>query len=261
MGLSVAIMTYNEEKNLKRTLQSISKNADEIVIIDGGSTDNTENIAKEFKANFYVEQWKGYGKQRNSAIEKCKEEWILNIDADEEASLELLENIKKIIQKPINSEQKVYEINRVSFCFGKKLKHGGWGTSYAIRLFTKKSGYFNDNTVHEEFVTEINIERLKGDLYHHSYLTLEDYFSKFNRYTTEGALDYYKKGKKSSLFQILFNPIYKFIKMYIIRLGFLDGVEGFMISVTSALYSMVKYFKLREIYLNNSYKEKLKNNS
>lgn len=258
MGLAVAIMTYNEEKNLKRTLSSINKLANEIIIIDSGSTDNTENIAKEFGAKFYTEKWKGYGKQRNSAIDKCTQEWILNIDADEEVSLELLENIKKIIEQPIPNIEKVYEINRVSFCFGKKLKHGGWGTSYAIRLFTKGSGHFNDNTVHEEFVTKTLIEKLNGDLYHHSYLTLEDYFTKFNRYTTEGALDYYRKGKKSSIFQIVFNPLYKFIKMYIVRLGFLDGIEGFVISVTSALYSMVKYFKLREMYLNNSYKDKIK---
>ncbi|MGL5054125.1 MAG: glycosyltransferase family 2 protein [Fusobacteriaceae bacterium] len=258
MGLAVAIMTCNEEKNLKRTLSSIHKLANEIIIIDSGSTDNTESIAKEFGAKFYTEKWKGYGKQRNSVIAKCTQEWILNIDADEEVSPELFDNIKKIVEEPTPDTEKVYEINRVSFCFGKKLKHGGWGTSYAIRLFTKDGGHFNDNTVHEEFVTSISIQKLKGDLYHHSYLTLEDYFSKFNRYTTEGALDYYRKGKKSSIFQIVFNPLYKFIKMYIIRLGFLDGIEGFVISVTSALYSMVKYFKLREMYLNNSYKDKIK---
>lgn len=254
MRLSVAMMTYNEEKNLKRTLDAIAKLADEIIIVDSGSKDKTHEIAQEFGAKFFIEEWKGYGKQRNSAIEKCSSKWILNIDADEEVSPELFQIIKEVINSDETDEKKVYEINRVSFCFGKKLKHGGWGTSYAIRLFKKGSGYFNDNTVHEEFITESKIERIKGDLFHHSYLTLEDYFLRFNRYTTEGALEYYKQGRKSSLFQIVLNPFYKFIRMYIIRLGFLDGVEGFVIAVTSALYSMVKYFKLREIYKNGAYK-------
>ena len=125
--------------------------------------------------------------------------------------------------------------------FWEKIKHGGWGTSYAV---------------HESFVTQEEIFKIKENIYHHSYLTLEDYFSKFNRYTTEGALEYYKKGKKASIGQVVFNPMYKFIRMYIIRLGFLDGIEGFLLASTSSMYSMVKYFKLREIYKNGSYRSK-----
>ena len=127
-----------------------------------------------------------------------------------------------------------------------------------MRLFLKSAGRFNDNTVHESFVTQEEIYKIKEDIFHHSYLTLEDYFTKFNRYTTEGALEYYKKGKKASIGQIVFNPMYKFLRMYIFRLGFLDGVEGFLLASTSSLYSMVKYFKLREMYRNGSYIKKRK---
>lgn len=109
--------------------------------------------------------------------------------------------------------------------------------------------------VHEDFDTDKKVHLLREELLHHSYLTLQDYFTKFNRYTTEGAIEYYKRGKKASVLQIVFNPIYKFIKMYIIRLGFLDGIEGLMIACASAMYSMVKYFKLREIYKNGAYYE------
>ncbi|MBC2856266.1 glycosyltransferase family 2 protein [Cetobacterium sp. 2A] len=255
MKLTVAMITFNEEKNLDRTLNSIKNIADEIVIVDSGSTDKTKEIAEKYNAKFIFHPWKGYGLQRNFAIENSNGEWILAIDADEEVSLELADKIKEIIEN--ESEKKVFEINRVSVCFGKVLKHGGWGKSYAVRLFTKTSGKFNDNTVHEQFVTEDKIYKInkKDIIYHHSYLTLQDYFTKFNRYTTEGALDYYRKGKKSSIFQIVFNPLFKFIRMYIIRLGFLDGVEGFVIATTSAMYSMVKYFKLREIYKNGAYNE------
>ncbi|MBC2850693.1 glycosyltransferase family 2 protein [Cetobacterium sp. 8H] len=258
MKISVAMITFNEEKILRKTLESVKGLVDEIVIVDSGSTDKTEEIAKEFGAKYFVESWKGYGPQRNSAIDKCQGEWILNIDADEEISEELAKKIKEITT---NSQEKreVFKINRLSVCFGKELKHGGWGTSYAIRLFKKEAGRFNDNTVHEAFETQKEIFKIKEDIFHHSYLTMEDYFIRFNRYTTEGAKDYYKKGKKVSLFDITLNPFYKFIKMYIIRLGFLDGIEGFVIASTSSLYSMIKYFKLREMYRNGSYIQK--NNS
>lgn len=258
MKISVAMITLNEEKILRKTLDSVKGLVDEIVIVDSGSTDSTEMIAREFGARFFVEPWKGYGPQRNSAIDKCQGEWILNIDADEELSEPLIEKIREIVNEN-NPEKKVYKINRLSVCFGKQLKHGGWGTSYAVRLFKKEVGRFNDNSVHEEFKTEEKIFKIKEDIFHHSYLTMEDYFTRFNRYTTEGAREYYKQGKKVSIFDIVLNPLYKFIKMYIIRLGFLDGIPGFVISCTSAMYSMIKYFKLREMYKNGAYIQK--NNS
>ena len=251
--LTVSMITLNEEKILEKTLSSIKEIADEIIIVDSGSTDRTKEIALKYKAKIIDQKWIGYGGQRNVAIDNATNEWVLNIDADEEISPKLAEKIKMIKNKEISGE--VFEINFTSVCFGKKLKHGGWSNSYHIRLFKKTAGRFNDNMVHEEFITTKKISRLKEEIYHHSYLTLEDYFVKFNRYTTEGAIDYYKKGKKASVMQIIFNPIYKFIKMYVIRFGFLDGIEGLMIASTSALYSMVKYFKLREIYKNGVYYE------
>mgnify|MGYP000035979056 FL=1 len=254
MKLSAAIMTFNEERNLERTLKALADICGEIVIVDSGSTDKTKEIAEKYEARFIYQPWLGYGKQRNAAIDNCSGKWILAVDADEELSPELKQKITEIING--NEDKKVYEINRLSVCFGKKIKHGGWGTSYAVRLFLKTAGRFNDNTVHESFVTQEEIFKIKENIYHHSYLTLEDYFSKFNRYTTEGALEYYKKGKKASIGQVVFNPMYKFIRMYIIRLGFLDGIEGFLLASTSSMYSMVKYFKLREIYKNGSYRSK-----
>ena len=254
MKLSVAMITLNEERILEKTLHSVKEIADEIIIVDSGSTDNTENIAKKYGAKFFVEKWKGYGPQRNSAIDKCSNKWILNIDADEEISKELQEKIKEI--KEQENSEKVYSINFVSVCFGKKIKHGGWSNSYRIRLFTKDSGRFNDNMVHEEFITNEKTYYLKEPIYHHSYISLEDYFTKFNRYTTEGAIEYYKKGKKSNFFQIALNPIFKFLRMYFIRLGFLDGKEGFLLACTSSMYTMVKYYKLSEIYRNGTYIKK-----
>lgn len=258
MKLSVAMITLNEERILEKTLCAVKEIADEIVIVDSGSTDNTETIARKYGAKFFVEPWKGYGPQRNSAIDKCSGDWVLNIDADEELSPALQKKIAEIknSDKDNKDEKKVYSVNFTSVCFGKKIKHGGWSNSYHIRLFRKDAGRFNDSMVHEEFQTEEKVYTLHEDIYHHSYVSLEDYFKKFNRYTTEGAIEYYKKGKKSNIFQIALNPLFKFIRMYVIRLGFLDGVEGFVLACTSAMYTMVKYYKLSEIYRNGSYIKK-----
>ncbi|MGL4391847.1 MAG: glycosyltransferase family 2 protein [Fusobacteriaceae bacterium] len=250
------MITLNEEKNLERTLKAVEGLADEIIIVDSGSTDKTVLIAEKFGAKVIFQKWLGYGQQRNIAIENSSGEWILCIDADEEIQPKLSKKIKEIINCiDENSKEVVFEIKMISVCFGKILRYGGWGECYSVRFFKKGKGYFNSNDVHEEFVTDCKILKIEEHLLHYSYLTLEEYFSRFNRYTTEGALEYYSRGKKSSVTQIIFNPIYKFLRMYIFRLGFLDGIEGLMISVTSSLYSMVKYFKLREIYRNNSYKK------
>jgi len=235
--LTVSIITLNEEKNLERTLKSVQDFADEIVIVDSGSTDKTEEIAKKFGAKFVYQEWLGYGAQRNKAIDLATSDWVLNIDADEEISPELAKRIKAIKE---NSRYKVYKINFMSVCFNKKIKHGGWSNSYRIRLFRKDAGRFNENSVHEEY----------------TYSDLADYFDRFNKYTTLGAIEYYKKGKKASIISIVLSPIYKFLRMYIVRLGFLDGLEGLLLATTSSLYTMVKYYKLREIYKNNSYIEK-----
>ena len=257
MTLTVAMITLNEEKNLERTLKSVQDFADEIVIVDSGSTDKTEEIAKRFGAKFVYQKWLGYGPQKNKAIELSTSDWILNIDADEEISPELANKIKAIKE---NSRYKVYKINFMSVCFNKKIKHGGWSNTYRIRLFRKNAGSYNENSVHEEFVTTHEIAKLHKYIYHHSYSDLADYFEKFNKYTTLGAIEYYKKGKKASLISIVLSPIYKFLRMYIVRLGFLDGLEGFLLATTSSLYTMVKYYKLREIYKNGSYIEGEGNN-
>lgn len=250
MTLTVAMITLNEEKNLERTLKSVQDFADEIVIVDSGSTDRTEEIAKKFGAKFVYQEWLGYGLQRNKAIELSTSDWILNIDADEEISPELANKIKGIKE---NSRYKVYKINFMSVCFNKKIKHGGWSNSYRIRLFKKDAGRFNENAVHEEFITKEEVSKLNEYIYHHSYSDLADYLRKFNKYTTLGAVEYHYKNKKAGIISIVLSPLYKFIRMYIFRLGFLDGIEGFVLAILSALYTMVKYYKLREIYKNKSY--------
>ncbi len=252
MKLSVGIITFNEERNLPKTLAAAKKVADEIIIVDSNSTDKTIDIANEYGAKVFVENWKGFGPQKNSVIDKCSGDWILLIDADEELSDELIGRIKSVING--NSEYNVYDINRCSVCFGKELKHGGWSNQYATRLWKRGEVRVSNSLVHEEFETTSTKGKIKEKIYHYSYLTMHDYFDRFNKYTTLGAQEYFKRNKNLNLFQITLNPLFKFIRMYIFRFGFLDGIEGFVIASTSAMYSMIKYFKLREMYKNNSYK-------
>lgn len=256
MKLSVGIITFNEEKILPITLEAASKVADEIVIVDSNSSDRTVEIARSFGTKVYDEVWKGFGPQKNSVIEKCSGDWILLIDADEELSDELIKKIKDIKNGIYDYE--VYQINRCSICFGKELKHGGWSNQYATRLWKKDSVKVSDNLVHEEYLTDLEVGKIKEKINHYSYLTMKDYFDRFNRYTTLGAEEYYLRGKKSGVLKIVLNPMYKFFKMYFLRLGFLDGIEGFVIACTSSMYSMAKYFKLREMYKNGSYMENKK---
>jgi glycosyltransferase involved in cell wall biosynthesis len=256
MNLSVAIITKNEERILEKTLKSVRAIAEEIVIVDSGSTDRTEEIAISFGAQFYKEDWKGYGPQKNSAIDKCKGPWILNIDADEVLSDELQKEIAEI--KSSGEEGVIYCIHRRAVVFGKEIRHGEWRKTTPIeRLFPKNSGRYNDKFVHENFISEIKRIPLHGFIYHHTYLTLTDYFQRFNRYSTEAALEYRKWGKKYHLWKLAFEPAFKFFREYLLKLGFLDGVEGLVLAAGGAMFVMTKYFKLRELEKKQSGPNKL----
>jgi glycosyltransferase involved in cell wall biosynthesis len=251
MKLSVGIITYNEERNLPGTLGAVKDIADEIIIVDSHSTDNTVKIAERYGAKIYIEDWKGFGAQKNSAIDKCHGEWILLIDADEEVSTELKARISSIVDGAEDCD--VYSINRCAVCFGKEQKYGGWSNQYAVRLWRNGCVRVSDNLVHEDFITDKEVKKVSEKIFHHTYLTMHDYFERFNKYTTLGAQRYYREGKRPSVTKIILSPLFKFIRMYVFRLGFLDGVEGLAIASTSAMYCMVKYFKLREMHLNNAY--------
>ena len=251
--LSVAIITYNEELRLGRTLEAIKDIADEIIIIDSFSTDKTVEIAESYKAKVYQIPWPGYGKQKNNAIEKCTKEWILLIDADEVITPPLAKEILETIKK---NALNVYKIPQTSVCFGKRIHFGGWSAVSGIKLFKKNSGSFSLEAVHEEFLTDEKVGLLKNRFDHYTYKDYSDYLTKFNRYTSEGAEAALKKNKSSGFFNIVLNPIFKFIRMYIFRLGFLDGLEGLSLAVLSALYTSVKYLKLRELRRQNKANEK-----
>ncbi|MFC1475185.1 glycosyltransferase family 2 protein [Candidatus Zixiibacteriota bacterium] len=243
--LSVVIITKDEEKNISRTLESVTW-ADEIVLVDSQSSDRTVEIAESFGVKIYSPPWRGYGPAKKEGVNRASHRWILSIDADEVVTTELKEEIKSILES--EKPEVGYYLPRMTNFLGKWIKHSGWYPDYVLRLFNKDFGNFNENVVHEAVIVSGTTGQLKNDLLHYSYPNLEEYFNKYNRYTTIGAEELYKKGKKSSIFEIVFKPFIAFIKHFIIKAGFLDGVEGFLVSFLSATAVMVKYAKLRRLY-------------
>ncbi|MBI5573996.1 MAG: glycosyltransferase family 2 protein [Elusimicrobia bacterium] len=241
--ISAIIITKNEEYNLPRCLESV-KWADEIIVVDSGSTDSTIEIARRFGAKVFENQWQGYGAQKNFAIDKATNDWILSIDADEEVSPELQEEIKKVIQNPGNYA--AFKIPRKLIFQGKFLRWGSCYPNYQIRLFHKGKAKFNLDFVHEKLVVDGKIGLLKGSLLHYSYKDLSDYFDRFNCYTTLDAQKRFSKGKKF-YFWYYIQPLLRFFNMYFLRLGLLDGLQGFIWAVLCSFYNFVKFLKLKEL--------------
>jgi len=248
LTLSVAIITKNEEANLARTLASI-RWAGEIVIVDGGSTDRTPEIAREFGAKFFVEDWKGFGAQKNSAIAKCSGDWVLSLDADEEVSTELAEEIRRMLQG--QPEHQAWFLSRRNFFLGRWIRHGGYYPDPKLRLFRRGSAQFEERAVHETIRLTVPAGQLRGDLIHHAYPTLDAYIEHMNRYSALGATQAVARGKTSrSIFAFLWNvvvvPIATFKYNYFLRLGFLDGREGLLLHLYHSAYVSWKYAKAWE---------------
>lgn len=242
-GLSVIVSTYNEENNIEECLESV-KWADEIIVVDSSSKDKTADLAKKFTDKIFITDTKSFSEKKNFGIDKSSGEWILWIDADERVPDLLKEEIQQVISNP-DKETDVYKINRKSFFINKFIKHCGWYPDYGIRLFKKQAGIkFTDVRVHEKILYNGKSGKLKNEIIHYTDLTFEHYISKLNSYTTSSALDLHEKGKKSSLSDIIFRPVFTFIKMYFLKLGVLDGYMGLVLCTLSSAHVFVKYSKL-----------------
>ncbi len=245
--LSVVIISKNEEKNIARCLASVSW-ADEIILIDSQSQDATVSIAQEYGAKVYSPEWKGYGAAKKEGVRRAAGDWILSIDADEEISPELRDEIKSILRDDVHCGG--YYLKRKTLFLGRWIKHCGWYPDYVLRLFRKSKGDFDGAFVHEKVVVDGEIGYLQNELLHYSYPTLEEYFRKFDWYTTLGARETVRKGITAGWFDIVVKPPLSFVSRYILRQGFRDGLEGFLVSVLSSIAVMVKYAKAREMHKN-----------
>jgi glycosyltransferase involved in cell wall biosynthesis len=248
MSISVCIITRNEEANLSRTLASV-RWANEIIVVDSGSTDRTCEIARGFGAKVYVEEWKGFAAQKNSALNKATGDWILALDADEEVTEELAQAIQRITRTP--EAKNGYQIARRNLFLGRWMKHGGFYPDRKLRLWRRGAGSFEDRPVHETAKVNGTIGTLEGDLIHHAYPTLENYIEHMNRYSSLGANLAIKSGKSSAGFfsfveNVLVRPQFTFLYNYFIRLGFLDGREGLLLHFYHHTYVSWKYAKAWE---------------
>lgn len=249
--LSVAIITFNEEENIARTLASVKDIADEIIVVDSGSTDRTVDIAKQFGAKVFIEEWKGFAAQKNSALDKCTFDWILSLDADEEVSPELAKEVEGWIRDPY--DWGVY-VPRRNYFLGRWIKYGGYYPDRKLRLFKNMRARFENRTVHEDVKPAQGAELIdtvaaRGDLIHHQYPTLTSYIEHMNRYSSLGAqMVAEKRGHVGfSLLNIVVRPIATFIYNYFFRLGFLDGKEGLLLHLYHSVYVSWKYAKAWEM--------------
>jgi glycosyltransferase involved in cell wall biosynthesis len=282
--LSVVLITYNEEANLGRTLESVrqlvSDGKGEIIVVDSGSTDRTVEIAKSFLAKVFVEAWKGYAAQKNSAIEKGTGDWILSLDADEEIDASLSQTIGTLIESlervdtlrrhtdvhPFMMEGAEAEVEgcigvkaaqdlggvwiaRKNEFLGRWIKHGGFWPDPKLRLFRRGCGIVEQRAVHETIKVKGRTATLKrGALLHHSYPTLSDYIDHMNRYSSLGAEMVVADGRTGfSVINILIRPWFTFLYNYFLRLGFLDGREGLLLHLYHAIYVSWKYAKAWEL--------------
>ncbi len=250
--LSVVIIAMNEEANLPRCLKSVEW-ADDVVMVDSGSTDRTAEIAREFGARVFDTEWRGFGLVKREAVAHAEGDWILSIDADEVVPPELAAEIRQVIA---DSNDKVgYYIPRRTQFLGRWIYHCGWYPDPVLRLFRRGRGDFDAAVVHEQVVVSGPVGQLRNDLLHYSYPSLDCYFEKFNRYTTLAAEKALAEGRTAGVWQIVMRPLACFLKHYIFKRGFLDGLEGLVLSVLSACHVLVKYAKLRDLVRKNKTKE------
>lgn len=245
--LSVVIITRNEEKNIGRCIDSVKDIADDIVVVDSFSTDRTEEICKSKGARFIQHDFIGHIEQKNYAIALSEYANVLSLDADEALDDILRESISYVKE---NWKYDGYEMNRLTNYCGTWIKHCGWYPDRKLRLFDRRKGKWGGMNPHDKFEMQAgsSIGRLKGDILHYSYYTIEDHYKQIEYFTTINAKASFDKGKQAPVWKLIFAPVIKFIKDYFIRLGFLDGQAGWQICRLSAWATYVKYKKLRALY-------------
>lgn len=239
--VSVIVITKNEAVNIRGCLESV-KWADEIVVLDSGSSDGTVDICRQYTNQVHSsEDWPGFGVQRNRALAKASGEWILALDADERVPPELHREILEVLNR--TEEISVYEIPRLSYYCGRAMRHSGWWPDYVARLFRRDTARFSEAPVHERLCYAGRPGRLRNHLEHFSFRGLDEVLDKINRYSTAGALMMRAQGRSASLSGAILHGLWAFVRTYILYRGFLDGREGFMLAVSNAEGTYYRYLK------------------
>lgn len=246
MTLSVILITHNEAANIRPCLESVAW-ADEIIVVDSGSTDGTPEIAKGMGAQVHSHDWPGFGPQKNRALGYASKDWVFSIDADERVTPEQRAELERAMQA---GRADGYFCPRISQFCGTFIHHSGWYPDYVLRLFKRGRGRFSDSLVHESIVLEGRSEKLKISLLHYSYLTMNDVERKVEHYSNAAAQQMFQAGKQSSLIRAVLNGGWAFIRTYIVRLGVLDGGAGFQIALMNTRTTYLKYRRLSSLHAN-----------
>ena len=258
--LSVAIITHNEEKNIRDALESV-KWADEIVVVDSGSTDKTQEICREYTDKIYSFEWHGFSEQKNRAVSFTTQPWILVLDADERVTDELKKEILNVVKNaypspiplPDTSGERArgmvdgYYLPRKNYFAERWIRYGGWWPDYTLRLFRRGRGSFEPREVHEAVKIDGPAAYLKNPLLHYTYKNTGDFSKRMETYSALAAKELFKKGRRANIFDIIFRPPATFFRMFFLQLGILDGVYGIILAYLYSVYTYKKYLKLRRI--------------
>lgn len=240
-SLSVTVITKNEAHNIAACLRSVLF-ADQVVVLDSGSTDDTVPIARALGAEVSTSpDWQGFGIQKNRALALAKSDWVLSLDADERVTPELQAEIQAVLQAPVSD---VYSFPRLSSYCGQYMRYSGWYPDRVTRLFRRDAAQFSNDLVHEKIVTTSQVGQLNCALLHESFKDFESVLDKVNRYSTAGAQSLLNKGKTASLGKAIGHGFWAFIRTYLLRLGFLDGRMGLVLAISNAEGTYYRYLKL-----------------
>jgi len=241
--LTVIVPTLDEEDNIRECLETV-KWADDIFVVDSFSTDRTLEIAREFTDHIVQHEYVNSAAQKNWAIPQAESDWVMVLDADERVPDALRARIQDILANGADCDG--FHIKRMTTYFGRVIRHCGWHKDYLIRLWRGGKGRYEDREVHADMIIDGKMGRIDDPLMHHTYRTIPDYMERFDRYTTWSANDLYKRGKRGSWVNLFLRPLWRFFRMYILRLGFLDGKHGFVLCAFAAGTVFTKYAKLWE---------------
>ncbi len=246
VGISVVIISYNEERNIARCIKSVLGIADEIVVVDSYSTDRTEEICRGLGADFYQHPFKGFRQQKNFALSLASYDYVLSLDADEALSKGLYDRILEIKR---DLKYDGYFFNRRNKYCGQWIRYSNWYPDSKLRLFNRKKGYWGGINPHDKVVMkpEARITHVKEDILHWVLSSYEEHLNKVNKFSSIAAEEYYNMGRKTTIASMLVHTFWRFCKTYFLRLGFLDGFNGFVISSLSAYTTFLKYIKLRQL--------------